>query len=409
MADELVVWLNDERVAVVQRERGRLRLSYTSEAMQRYELGLPLLSLSLPLTTESYPQGLTRAFLDGLLPEGESRRVLARDLGLQEADTFGLIQALGRDCAGALVIQPAADAAPGLPTTLTAEPLSDDDIADLVANLRSAPLGAGGRVRISLAGVQEKLLLTRMPDGRWGRPVDGTPSTHILKPEIAGYPATIENEAFCMRLAHALGMEVAPVETTQISNRKLIVVERYDRVVGPGGGVKRLHQEDLCQATGLPPQQKYEADGGPSLRRMAGLIEAATSRDSLERLLQAVTLDVVIGNGDAHAKNFSILHTESGALRLAPLYDLMSTLHYGDDYLAMHIDGVQRTNHVTAHRLINEATRWGLARGRATAIVRDVLDRIPNGVERARRETPGVPDGILSIIEQQLERLQGDI
>jgi serine/threonine-protein kinase HipA len=409
MADELAIWLNDERVAVIQRERSRLRLSYTPEALDRYELGLPLLSLSLPLTMDSYPQGVTRAFLDGLLPEGESRQVIARDLGLRDTDTFGLIRALGRDCAGALVIQPAEDPAPRIPITLTADPLSDDDLADLIANLRSAPLGAGGRVRISLAGVQEKLLLTRMPNGRWGRPVDGTPSTHILKPEVAAYPATVANEAFCMRLAHALGMDVAHVETTQISNRKLIVVDRYDRIVGADGSVQRLHQEDLCQASGLPPHQKYEEDGGPSLRRIAGLIELATSRDSLERLLQAVTLDVVIGNGDAHAKNFSILHSQSGALRLAPLYDLMSTLHYGDDHLAMYIDGVQRTDRVTGRRLIKEAARWGLARGRATEIVRDLLDRAPEATAWARQESSDVPDEILSIIDQQLERLRSDI
>ena len=409
MADELTVWLGNLPVAAISQERSRLRLTYTTEALDRYDLGLPLLSLSLPLTTQAYPQGVTRSFLDGLLPEAQARRTVAREVGVRENDTFGLLAALGRDCAGALVIQPADDPPPPIPTTQTAEPLSDSNIAALVSNLRSAPLGAGGRVRISLAGVQDKLLLTRMPDGRWGRPVDGTPSTHILKPEIAAYPATVENEAFAMRLARALELDVANVETTTIAGRQLIVVERYDRIIGADGSVQRLHQEDLCQATGLPPQQKYEEDGGPSLLRIARLVDAATARDSLESLLRAVTLDVLLGNGDAHAKNFSIVHEQSGTLRLAPLYDLMSTLHYGDDRLALYIDGVQRIDRVNGHRLINEATRWGLARGRATDIIRDLAHRTPGAVAVARAETPNVPEGIISLIERQLAQLTADL
>jgi serine/threonine-protein kinase HipA len=185
VADELAVWLYGERVATIDRKRGRPRLAYTEETLGRYDLGTPLLSLALPVATERYTQGVARPFLDGLLPEGEPRKSIARDLGLRGDDTYGLIEALGRDCAGALVIQPLEDAPPPVPTTVTAERLEVGELEALVRDLRSAPLGAGGRVRVSLAGVQEKLLLTRMPDGSWGRPVDGTPSTHILKPEIA--------------------------------------------------------------------------------------------------------------------------------------------------------------------------------------------------------------------------------
>ncbi|MDQ1455169.1 MAG: serine/threonine-protein kinase HipA, partial [Actinomycetota bacterium] len=209
MADELAVWLYGDRVAGIDQERRRMRLEYSKDALDRYPLGTPLLSLSLPLTSKRYSHGVVRPFLDGLLPEGDSRRALADDLELLASDTYGLIRALGRDCAGAIVIQPADDPPPVQPTTLTAKRLNDAEIGELVANLRSAPLGVGGRVRISLAGVQEKLLLTRMPDGSWGQPVDGTPSTHILKPEIARFPDTVENEALCMRLAKHLGLAVA--------------------------------------------------------------------------------------------------------------------------------------------------------------------------------------------------------
>lgn len=392
-------------VAVVNEERGRLRLAYTNDALDRYPPGAPLLSVLLPLTSQRYTQGVVRPFLDGLLPEGDSRRAVAEDFDLLASDTYGLIRALGRDCAGAVVIQPADDPAPAHPATLTAERLSDTEIGDLVANLRSAPLGVSDRVRISLAGVQEKLLLTRLPDGAWGRPVDGTPSTHILKPEIARFPSTVENEVFCMRVAKHLGLAVANVETMAINGRKLIVVERYDRIVHPNGSVERLHQEDFCQAIGLVPDKKYEPDGGPSLKQIAEILQAAAAPDSVETLLRAVTLNVLIGNGDAHGKNFSLLHDPSGALRLAPLYDLMSTLYYEDDRLAMYIDNVHRTNRVTADRLVNEASRWGLSKRRASEVITDFLQRVPAAVATAAAETPGLPPELPALVDSQLAQV----
>ena len=406
MADELAVWLYGVRVAVIDQQRDRLRLAYTKDALDQHSLGMPLLSLSLALRRERYMHGVVRPFLDGLLPEGEARQAVARKFGVVGDDTFGLIRALGRDCAGALVIQPVDDASPPTSTTLTAERLNDDEIADLVANLQSAPLGAGGRVRISLAGVQEKLLLTRMPDGAWGLPVDGTPSTHILKPEIARFPNTVENEAFCMRVAKHLGLAVANVETATFGGRKLIVVERYDRVVHSDGSVERIHQEDLCQAIGVSHDKKYEENGGPSLARIADLLQATAGPDSVEALLRAVTLNVLIGNGDAHAKNFSLLHEPSGALRLTPLYDLLSTLFYGDEHLAMYVDNVHKTNRVTADRIVNEATRWGLSKRRASEVIADILERVVDAVPAAAAETTDLPAEIPALVNSQLVQVR---
>lgn len=404
MSDRLAIWLYGTKVATIEQERRRMRLQYTPEAIQTFPTGAPLLSLRLTVTQERFPNGAVHSFLDGLLPEDDSRRLIAQDLGLRADDTFALTRALGRDCAGALVIQPDSDPPPPPATTLTAEPLNEAEIAHLVENLRSAPLGVDQRVRISLAGVQEKLLLTRLPDGRWGRPVDGTPSTHILKPEIRDYPQTVENEAFCMRVAKNLGMDVADVETIALGGRRLIAVSRYDRLVTSTGEVERIHQEDFCQATGMLPAQKYEEDGGPSLHKLAGILSEADP-DSLESLLRAVTLNVVIGNGDAHGKNFSLLHDRGGALRLAPLYDLLSTLMYGDDRLAMYIDNVRRTNRVTFERLSDEAATWGLSRIRAEEVVSDLLARIPEAAKRAESETPGTPAAVLEIVTAQLDKL----
>ncbi|RIK09820.1 MAG: kinase [Acidobacteria bacterium] len=404
--DELAVWIDGIRVAVIRREKGRIHLAYTEDALDRFDLGTPLVSLSLPLIPERYPQGVVTAFLDNLLPEGEPRRAIARELGTSDRDVFGLIRELGRDCAGALVIQPNDEAPPVTDSTLAAEPIEREDLAHMVENLRFAPLGTGGRVRVSLAGVQEKLALTRLGDGQWGRPVDGTPSTHILKPEIAAYPFTVENEAFCMRLAKRLGLDVATVETTTIAERKLIIVERFDRLVASGGQTRRLHQEDFCQAFGLRPDRKYEDEGGPSLCRIAQLLMTVAERGSADNLLKAVVLNVVLGNGDAHAKNYSILRDTSGALRLAPLYDLMSTLHYGDGRLAMSIGGVTRIERISADRILNEATGWGMNRGRASELLDDLIQRIPEAVMAAADETPGLPMEIPAIARSQLELLK---
>jgi serine/threonine-protein kinase HipA len=402
VADALAVWLYGIRVALIEQKQGKLRLFYTDDALNGFPLGSPLLSLSLPLSSNRYPNAVVRAFLDGLLPEEEPRRVAAEGLDLPTSDTYGLIRALGRDCAGAIVIQPESEPPPPQPTTSKARPLDEGEIADLVANLKSAPLGIGGRVRISLAGVQEKLLLTRMPDGAWGQPVDGAPSTHILKPEHAEFPNTVANEAFCMRFARHLGLQIAHVETTELAGRRLLVVERYDRIVHPDGEVERVHQEDFCQATGIPPQKKYEDQGGPSLRRIASILQSSAETNSGETLLRAVVVNVLIGNGDAHAKNFSLLHEPMGALRLAPLYDLLSTLIYRIDHLAMYIDNVRRTDRVTADRIVNEAVRWGMPMGRASQIVADMLDRAQAAAQAARDETDGLPAELLEVLDSQL-------
>jgi serine/threonine-protein kinase HipA len=408
MAEPLAVWLYGRQVAIVEKERkDRLRLSYTEEALATYEGGTPLLSLALPLTGDRYPNGVTRAFLDGLLPEGEPRNAIAADLDLPASDVFGLLAALGRDCAGALVIQPQSDPAPTTPTTLTAEPLSADDLAELVANLRSAPLGIGRKVRLSLAGVQEKLLLTRMPGGVWGRPVEGTPSTHILKPEIERFANTVENEAFCMSVARHLGLSVAEVDMIIVDERPVLVVRRYDRIVGPDESVHRVHQEDMCQALGLPPAKKYEQDAGPTLARVARVLQDVAEPAATQTFLRALTLNVALGNCDAHGKNFSLLHTDSGALRLAPLYDLLSTRFYPvDDKLAMYVDTVQLADRVTADRLVNEATRWDITRANAEAIVVETLDQLPGAVSEAAGEIDGLPSEIPELVERRIKHIR---
>lgn len=406
--DALAIWLYGQPVAIVEKQRNaRLRLSYTEQALAAFEGGTPLLSLALPLSREKYANAATRAFLDGLLPEGEPRRAIAADLDIPASDVFGLLAALGRDCAGALVIQPATEPSPPVQSTSRAEPLSDDDLARLIANLRRAPLGIDRDVRLSLAGVQEKLLLTRMPDGRWGRPVGGTPSTHILKPEIEPYRDTVENEAFCMNVATRLGLDVAAVEVILVDGRPVLVVERYDRRVAADGTVTRVHQEDLCQALGLPPERKYEHDAGPSHAQIARVLQDYADPAALGQLLEAVTLNVALGNCDAHGKNFSLLHSKAGTIRMAPLYDLLCTRLYPglDEKLAMHVDTVEKADRVTADRLVAEASSWGIAPPRAKEIVADILDRLPAAISTAA-DAVKAPSKLPELAGERVERLR---
>ncbi len=406
MADQLAVWLYGDCVALVDRERGRPRLTYTQAALDRFPLGSPVLSLRMTIRPERYPQGVVRPFLDGLLPEGQARLAVAADFGLDPTNTFEMLRAIGRDCAGAVVIQPADEPAPpSPPTTLKAAPITTDEIEQLVRNLRTAPLGVDEHVRVSLGGVQEKLLLTRMPGGTWGRPVDGTPSTHIVKPEMARYPGMVENEAFCMTIAKRLGLRVADIEIIDIGSRRLLSVARFDRIVHRDGSVERIHQEDFCQALGMLPDHKYQYQGGPSFRRIADSLSEFADQDSLRDLVKAMTLNTLVGNGDAHGKNFSVVHSPSGALSLAPLYDVVSTLHYGDVDLAMHVDNVHKTNRVTVEGLINEATSWGLSKSEATSLVHEVLNDADKAIAAARAETVGLSDAIVKTVENQRKQL----
>ena len=209
-----------------------------------------------------------------------------------------------------------------------------------------------------------------------------------------------------MTVAKNLGLNVAPVQTILVDERPVLVVERYDRVTDPDGTVRRIHQEDFCQALGLPPEKKYEQDAGPSLARIARVLQDFAEPSAPETLLRALTLNVALGNCDAHGKNFSLLHTQAGGLRLAPLYDLLSTRLYPlDDKLAMYVDSVQKADRVTAERIVNEANRWGMTRRIAEEIVADTLDRLPAAITQATEDIEAVPQSLSELVSKRVEQL----
>ncbi|MBJ7328518.1 MAG: type II toxin-antitoxin system HipA family toxin [Solirubrobacteraceae bacterium] len=291
------------------------------------------LSLSLPVSQVSFTPAESRPFFEALLPEGTLREQLAGQLKLAASDGYGLLAALGRDCAGAIQVveQRRMSDSPAV------EWLDAAALDDLIQDLPQRPLGlrtANERVRLSLAGVQRKAVLVRDRDGRFGLPLDGMPSTHILKPQALESPfaETAINEYFCMRLAGACALETADVELLTLAGRPCLVVTRFDRDLGETP-VRRIHQEDFCQALGLTPDFKYQHQDWtvPSFAAFAALLDDHSVQPGADRLrlAGAAVFNFVIGNADAHAKNFSLLH-QAGGVRLAPLYDLVSTAVYPD-------------------------------------------------------------------------------
>ncbi|XHS01666.1 hypothetical protein ACFB49_32740 [Sphingomonas sp. DBB INV C78] len=191
-------------------------------------------------------------------------------------------------------------------------------------------LAGEGGLRLSLAGAQSKLPVL-LVDGRIALPAPGQPTSHILKPPIARFEGTTENEFYCMTLAAAIGLDVAPVTMHTVEDRSFLLIERYDRQVDGDGRMIRLHQEDFAQALGVPSQRKYSSEGGPTFRDIFALLRKAATRPARDilKLTDAAIFNLIIGNADAHAKNFSLLHV-GGLVRLAPLYDLLSTVAYAE-------------------------------------------------------------------------------
>lgn len=285
-------------------------------------------SVSLPLRSKPFSRRASRPFFEGLLPEEGQRIAIAKALGISEHNEFRLLEALGGEVAGALALWPEGEAPPD-PTEPDSPPklIADGDLIEILDTLPRRPLLVGDALRLSLAGAQSKLPVVATDQGI-ALPEAGAPTTHILKPPIERFPGTTENEAFCMRLARDIGLDVAPVEIRTIGNRQVLLIERYDRTVVEGR-IRRLHQEDFCQALGLTSANKYAADGGPLFRDCFALLRRTTARPAREvlKLLDAAVFNLIIGNADAHGKNFSLLHRRTG-IEFAPLYDLLCTVVY---------------------------------------------------------------------------------
>lgn len=395
---ELVVYLAGKRTGrLIRKDNGNLQFRYDP----RYDG--PAISQVLPVREEAYPHNLCRAVFGGLLVEGDAREVVARNLGVSSGNDYALLEALGGDCAGALtVLEPEEE----LPSRPRARALDDEQLDTVLRELPQRPLAADPAegTRLSLAGAQPKLPVI-VEDDRFSLPLNtAAATTHILKPEPARFPGLVDNEAFCMELGAAVGLPVAHVEKrTSSSGLAYLLVERYDRDL-TSDPIRRLHQEDFCQALGQSSDCKYQADGGPMVVEAVSLLRACSARPAQDLIAfwRALVFNWLIGNCDAHSKNFSLLY-DVAVPTLAPLYDLLATTIYPEltSRLAMSLGGARQIDEVTAEawgrlavethyseRFVVKETRGMIAR---------VSDEMPRllGLARHDNEAAGlVAEGI---------------
>ncbi len=317
------------------------RLAYDPELVERVGPGKALLSNSLPARPEPYSAEATRAYVEGLLPEGARRERLGRELGLDAADGYLMLAELGRDCPGAVCFLPAGETLQ-LRDRGSIARLSEDELAEVVKPppprlLTEEP---GQRMRFVLPGLRHKLSLVRDEEGAWAWPEAGLPSTHVIKPETGEYPEYVANEMFCMTVCRQVGLPVAKATVEEIAGRRCLVSPRYDRVVGDRSlDVKRLHCESFWQALGIPPgtDEDCEDSEAPGWTETRGLLNAVSRPDEIVNLLTAAFCNYILGNGDAHGKNFALVDRDRTTVagppskwRLAPLTDLTSTVVYDD-------------------------------------------------------------------------------
>ena len=281
------------------------------------------------------------------MPEEDSRKKIADYFHISETSTLKLLEALGGECAGVISISSENEDEDLLSKETSYkldsnnyEPLDDNRLLEFIEKMNTRPLiKADDKLRLSLAGAQGKLALAKI-NGEWYLPLNGSPSTHILKPTRTGSLSSLaQNEYICMKLAKSFGLPVPDVDLLKIAGKDIFVVERYDRIKETDS-IQRLHQEDFCQALGIMSTSKYQNDGGPGIADIFNTILKVCTVPALEsqKFLKYVLFNYVMGNCDSHGKNYSLLY-KNNRVELSPLYDVVSTIIYSGltDKLSMKI------------------------------------------------------------------------
>ena len=403
----LEVWLLGQSVGQLIQADGRLSFSYSPRWLQ--SPSAQPLSRSLPLRPESFDDKATRPFFAGLLPEGDKRKLVAMALQVSPQNDYALLNGIGGECAGAVTLLEPGQQPTGLTSEQYVRWLDDGELITILDELPRRPMLAGkDGLRLSLAGAQDKLPVVFV-NGHIGLPKQNTPSSHILKPAISAVEGSVYNEGFCMALAMRLKLSVASTSIRRVADRVYLLVERYDRLRQPDGSLQRLHQEDFCQALGVAPEYKYQNEGGPDLTQCFDLIRKATrpSAPQVLRLLDYVIFNALIGNHDAHAKNFSLIYTRRGTV-LAPLYDTLSTAVYANltDKMAMKIGSKYKFTEVQKQHWEQFAQAAGLSPVQVKKRILTLASLLPSEAASLRHEltTQDLNHDILSEIVGIIER-----
>ena len=408
---ELAVVANRRLLGTVTRSPGG-GLSFAYEAAWRRDSDAFPLSLSMPLRAEPFPRAAVEPWLAGLLPDDEDvLRAWGVRFQVSRRNVFGLLGEVGEDCAGAVQFV----RAERLDRVLGSAPppvqwLTTDEVGRRLADIRFDPALSRRPEdpgRFSLPGVQPKTALL-FDEGRWGLPAGATPTTHILKPENPRFPGLVENEHLCLRLARAAGLPAATTRMERFGDQLALVVTRYDRR-RVGSQWVRLHQEDFCQALGVPPERKYQNEGGPTVRNMLDLVrsESSSPDEDVRTLARAIMLNWILAATDSHAKNFSLLIGPAGQVRLAPLYDIASFFPYSEEprrlKLSNRVGGEYRLYDVGRREWERFRTENDLDWDTVSAcreLAQSVLAALPKAVSEAGQDA-----GDRRIIEELAERL----
>ena len=400
--------LNEKRVGIIERTKtGKQRLVY-DQAWSDNPKAIPV-SRSLPLSKTAHATTTTANFMWGLLPDnGVVLDAWGSRYKVSANNPFGLLAAVGEDCPGAIqLLKPGTD----LTKREGVKWITETDLNDRIKALRADP-GAARSIddkgRVSLPGAQTKTALYKT-GSKWGVPNGRTPTTHILKPEPTAYPGLASNEHFTLLLLRELGLPSPESQVLNCGGISVFVTQRYDRYVAKDGLVKRIHQEDMCQALGLPPSKKYQSEGGPGIPDVMEILKFSEEpEEDRNRFMRAQALNFIVANSDAHAKNYSILYASGGRFRLAPLYDVACLGVFQKDSspieLAMTIGGERRLQKILPRHWEKLAATVGYDKDRALAHVRDLLARLPGMALSVRSKC--VADSLsVSVIDTVIDNL----
>ncbi|WP_342723583.1 type II toxin-antitoxin system HipA family toxin [Bradyrhizobium sp. B097] len=380
-------------------------------------------STRMPLARHVHDPDVVYTWFLNLLPEGRTLQTIGAILRIAETDVFALLEEMGQDLPGALEISRSADERPQRNPRY--RKLTEAELAETLRRLPERPFLVGDEgIHMSLAGAQDKLPVAQYPDGAIGLALDGMPTTHILKPANKRFHSAVENEAFCLRLAAAVKLPVAGYSIGKAEDIEYLLVKRYDRQVR-SGRVRRIHQEDFCQATGYIPHLKYEwnpqtKQPGPGLKACLDVLTpTGNAAANKVRFVDYMVFNVLAGNVDAHAKNYSLLIEQGGAVTMAPLYDVMN----GEIYegvtrnLAMKIAGKNRGRYIGARHWDRFAKENALSatqvKRRVAALSQAVLEALPGvAVEmNAAKKSPAyqqIEGYIASTCRSMLSNLKND-
>lgn len=398
MSEHLIALYGNQEVGRLAYAHDQLSFTY-HEAWRENHAAFPL-SLSMPLTTATHADKVVRPFISGLLPD--NAQVLdawGKRFQVSPRNPYRLLAHVGEECAGAIQFLPPEGLDSLSPSDSQPQVtwLSESDLIERIEALvadHSKARRLGDQGQFSLAGAQPKTgLYYDSKKDRWGIPYGTTPTTHILKPNVGTFDSYDLNEHFCLRLAARLGLPTATSSLKTIGETPVIIVKRFDRTLLDDRMV-RIHQEDSCQALSCPPTNKYENEGGPSAKDIFTLIRDFSHRpqDDVQRFLDALLFNWIIGGTDAHAKNYSFLLAEGGQVRLAPLYDLSSALPYPRDIplqkarLAMKIGSTYHLAKIDDQQWQKAAKAWQIPLSQLEQQQADLCAKLPEALDAITKE-----------------------